>query len=162
MNAWKVILATLVIFGAGVITGGLLVRFVDRAAPLQPLTQPGTPEKRPGPSAANARQNRLPPPLPGPLRKDFLDRLDRDLKLNPEQRECIEKIICEGQEKTKAIWDEVEPEMHEVLSETRSRICGELTPDQRGKFEQSLKQQKSKNTSTNAPPAAPAPAAQKP
>ena len=163
MNAWKVILATLVIFGAGVITGGLLVRFVDRAAPHPSLAQPSTPEKpRPGPSAANARQNKLPAPLPGPLRKDFLDRLDRDLDLNPKQRDCIEKIICEGQEKTKAIWDEVEPEMHEVLTETRSRICGELTTDQRGKFEQSLKQQKTKNTSTNAPPAAPAPATPKP
>ncbi len=164
MNAWKVILATLVIFGAGVITGGLLVKFIDASTPHPPLTQPGAPEnaRRPGTSPATARQNKLPAPLPGPLRKDFLDRLDRDLKLSTQQHECIEKIICEGQEKTKAIWEEVEPDMHEVLAETRSRICGELTPEQRTCFEQSLKQQKSKNASTNAPPAAAAPAALKP
>ena len=165
MNAWKVILATLVIFGAGVITGGLLVRFIDGNTPHPPSTQASAPEnpRRPGTQSAIARQNKLPPPnLPGPLRKDFLDRLDHDLKLSPQQRECIEKIICEGQERTKAIWEEVEPDMHEVLTETRSRICGELTPEQRTCFEQSLKQQKAKNASTNAPPAAPAPATVKP
>jgi hypothetical protein len=156
VNAWKVILATLVIFGAGVITGGLLVRFVDSSTPHPPQTQPGTPEKHSGTVGATARQNKLPAPLPGPLRKDFLDRLDHDLKLDPKQHECIEKIICEGQEKTKAIWDEVEPDMHDVLVETRSRICSELTPEQRACFEQSVKQ-KAKN-GTNAPPAAPTPA----
>ena len=31
MNTWKVILATLVIFIAGVLTGGLLVGYSDRA-----------------------------------------------------------------------------------------------------------------------------------
>ncbi len=30
MNSWKVILATVVIFGAGVLTGGLLVNYVER------------------------------------------------------------------------------------------------------------------------------------
>ena len=31
MNSWKVILATVVIFGAGVMTGGLLVNYVDHS-----------------------------------------------------------------------------------------------------------------------------------
>ena len=32
MNTWKVILATLVIFITGVVTGGLLVSYADRAS----------------------------------------------------------------------------------------------------------------------------------
>ena len=42
MNNWKVIFATVVIFGAGVITGGLLVNYVNyshgRPAHHPPLT----------------------------------------------------------------------------------------------------------------------------
>ncbi len=163
MNAWKVILATLVIFSAGVITGGLLVKFAEGTT--THAAQPGTPEnpRRPTATAAN-RQYKLPPPLPGPLRKDFLDRLDRDLKLSSQQREGIEKIISEGQDKAKAIWDDVEPDMHDVLTETRTKICGELTAEQRARFEQSVRQKARTNAhpasvegSTNAVPVSPKP-----
>ena len=33
MNSWKVILAAVVIFGAGVLTGGLLVNYVEPSHP---------------------------------------------------------------------------------------------------------------------------------
>ena len=39
MNSWKVILAAVVIFGAGVLTGGLLVDYVDHS-PLQNVHLP--------------------------------------------------------------------------------------------------------------------------
>jgi hypothetical protein len=150
VNAWKVILATLVIFGAGVITGGLLERAFHPAA-----SQPAVAEnarRTPGATVAGApRQNKLPAPMQGPLRKDFLNRLDSELKLAPEQRERIEKIICAGQDETKLIWQDVEPELYHVLMDTRYRICGALKAEQRAQFEKLLETKVRPSTQPAAP-----------
>ena len=115
MNTWKVILATLVIFGAGVITGGLLVSYSARAwrpsAHAAPAADGQLPTADPQrvPVERNAapavRESKLPPAaLSGPLRKDFLNRLSHELKLSSEQRERIERIVSEGQERTRELW----------------------------------------------------------
>lgn len=137
MNTWKVILATLVIFGTGVITGGLLVSYSDRAShrlagrlPVAdpPLWGPGRQrvplEMDPGLS----RENRVPLAFGIPLRKDFLDRLNRELKLSPEQHERIERIVSEGQDRTRELW-RVE------WVATKQRIRAELTQEQQTRFE---------------------------
>jgi hypothetical protein len=155
VNPWKIVLATLVIFGTGVITGGLLVSYSDRAlhsstpgpmAANNPRATPGTPN--PG-----VRENRIPPPMPVPLRKDFLDRLEHELNLTAVQREHIEKIISEGQERTRQIWQNVEPEMRAELMTTRDRIRNELTADQLQRFEDILRrpQRRPDDMSTNRP-----------
>ena len=104
VNSWKVILATLVIFGTGVVTGGLLVSFSDRAWP-RPAPQSAPPirprpfRQRPPPvlPARSAQFGLLPPPL----RKDFVGRFDRELNLSPGQREDIRRIVTEGQQRTR-------------------------------------------------------------
>ena len=137
MNTWKVILATLVIFGAGVITGGLLVGYSERAARLVPR-KPAPAEPQPqretggGPNTGAARENRQPQPPNILLRKDLVDRLNRELKLNPEQRERIDKIVTEGQDRTRDLW-RVE------WNETRQRIRKELLPEQQTRFEELFK-----------------------
>lgn len=140
MNTWKVILATLVIFGAGVITGGVLVTFSQRA--LRPPHRPASSEnaRRAQGQAANARDGRVPAPLNGPLRRDFLNRLDRELKLTSRQRARIERIITEGQENTKELWQKIAPQVHTELATTRERIRAELTPEQRRRFGELLRQ----------------------
>jgi hypothetical protein len=162
VNTWKVIFATLVIFGAGVLTGGLLVSYSDRAMHRPLLRRDAAVEaQREHVVATNAgtlRENRLPPPWPVPLRKDFLDRLDRELKITPAQRERIEKIIAEGQDETREIWRQIEPDMHDAWTEVRERIRDELRPDQQAQFEKLLRQrprnaQRPSDKSTNAPPA---------
>jgi hypothetical protein len=137
VNTWKIILATLVIFGAGVITGGLLVGHSLRAAhrllarvpttdaPLRAADRPSAPVKL---DAGIARASNPPPAVNLPFRKDFLIRLDRELELSPEQRQHIEKIIREGQERTRELW-RVE------WVTTRKRIRSELTPEQQARFE---------------------------
>jgi hypothetical protein len=156
VNPWKIVLATLVIFGTGVITGGLLVSYSDRAlhssapgpmAANNPRATPGTPNPA-------VRENRIPPPMPVPLRKDFLDRLEHELSLTNGQRERIEKIISEGQDRTRQIWQNVEPEMRAELMSTRDRIRNELTPDQLQRFEDILRrpQRRPDDMSTNRPP----------
>ncbi|HEU5125269.1 MAG TPA: hypothetical protein VFW05_14545 [Verrucomicrobiae bacterium] len=130
---WKIILATVVIFVAGIVTGGLLVGYSDRAH------FPGKEIRNVNTQTNAVRGTRLPPPLMGPLRKDFVDKLQRELKMDTAQRERIEKIICDGQEQTRTIWEQVEPEIHETLVETKNKICSELTAEQRVRFDECFK-----------------------
>jgi hypothetical protein len=152
VNTWKVILATLAIFGAGVVTGGLLVSYSDKAhsSQRQPAeTQPGV---FAGGTNASVSRDKLPSHMPAPLRKDFVDRLDKELKLKPDQREHIEKIIGNGKEQAKRIWMRIEPEMNSVLMEARDKIGCELSTEQKVQFEEMLKQKARKNDKgTNAP-----------
>jgi hypothetical protein len=140
VNTWKVILATLVIFGAGVITGGLLVTYSDNAMRRSHKVVMPDKEKRVAPAAPNAaRELRVPLPPNILLRKDFLERLDHELKLDAEQRDHIEKILGEGQERIKALTQKFEPQVHEELAETREKIRAELKPGQQDLFTELLK-----------------------
>jgi hypothetical protein len=93
VNNWKVILATIVIFGAGVVTGGLLVNHVQHSHPKNPkrtdaaasATNAISQTNSPGQLAAK------PARLPEILNKQFLQRLDEQLHLSADQREAIQK-----------------------------------------------------------------------
>lgn len=141
MNTWKVILATLVIFGAGVITGGLLVTYSDNVQRHQRRQMFAEVQRMAQKPATNnaARGIRVPLPANILLRKDFLERLDKELKLTAEQRERIEKIIGEGQERIKGITQKYEPQVTDELAETRGKIRAELKPGQQDLFNELLK-----------------------
>jgi Spy/CpxP family protein refolding chaperone len=123
VKIWKVILATLVIFGAGVVTGGLLVSHVDRVNRVKPKS--GKPAPTPSP-AVNPWNQRS---------RDLLKRMERELNLTPEQREHIEKIIAESQERTKALWRPIAPQMNKEMLKVREEIREQLTPEQLKKFD---------------------------
>lgn len=131
MNNWKVIFATVIIFGAGVITGGLLVNYVHlsehRSGTHKTAGQPqlgtnvavqatGT-----NPAAATIRLSEV-------LNKSFLSKLDTALVLTPEQHKCIDKIIAAGQDP-----------MRKVMLDVSHNIREQLTPDQRKKYDELLK-----------------------
>jgi hypothetical protein len=153
VNTWKVILATLVIFGAGVVTGGLLVGYSNHNAPNG--KSPGEIQSGLiGGTKVNAsKDNKVHAPLPSPLRKDFVDRLDKELKLKTGQRERIEKIIGGGQEQAKRAWQTIEPEMSGILTQTREKIRCELNSGQQDQFDELMKRPKApaKDKSTNSP-----------
>ena len=113
MNSWKVILATVVIFSAGVFTGGLLVK-----------------------------QTSKPEPVPSPEfgRIQMLRRLSRLLSLTAEQNEQLDTIMRESQERTKVFWELLEPELRGEFRKTRDEIREVLTPEQRKLFDELLKQ----------------------
>jgi len=122
---WKVILATLVIFGAGVITGALVVnlRYPEETRPL------------------SVKAAATPAPAP-PLqiqRKEFFLRMKRELRLRAEQQLRIEQIIHESQQRTQPLWDQVAPQMQEELRGVKEKIRGELDPEQQVKFAELLK-----------------------
>ena len=143
MNIWKVILATVVIFVAGIITGGLLVNSSGGVAHRAHKALLAENSKKNQPAAATVsnspREIRVPLPPNILLRKDFLERIDRELKLNATQHERIEKIISEGQERIKDYCKKIEPEVQLELAETREKISAELTPAQQCLFTELLK-----------------------
>ncbi len=100
MNTWKVIFATVVIFGAGVVTGGLLVKYSVQTPPRQP----------------HGQTNRAVQPISaGGIRIEFLRRVERDLSLTPDQREQIDKIITASQERSKKLMEPIQPRIREEL-----------------------------------------------
>ena len=137
MKIWQVILATLVIFGTGVVTGGLLVDYSNRGQyrmwRVKKMESPRLPVANP------PREERLPMPIqmpPHALRTNFVERLDRDLRLTPDQRRRIEKIVGESQERTKELWKEHGQPFRKEIQETKERIRTVLTPEQRERFEE--------------------------
>lgn len=148
MNSWKVILATLVIFGAGVITGGLLVTYSESVL-RHPNNKPGDKHQQPQPGVWRDNLPLIPPNVL--LRRDFVERLDRELKLTAEQREHIEKIVSEGQEHMKELSQRIEPQARVQLATTRERIRSELTAEQQVQFTELLKRRPGPARGTNAP-----------
>ena len=155
VNTWKVILATVVIFGAGVVTGGLLVSHSDRAKLRQlrahlATAQPAhwTPPLREFPRRAekelqlSLEQRRM----------EFLLNVTRELRLSPEQRERIERLIRESQESTRKLWEQVGPQMRKELAEVKEKIREELTPPQRKRFEELMKRQQVRRPETATSP----------
>lgn len=153
MNSWKVILAVIVIFGAGVITGGLLVgHYSDeekQAARASIMDNPTRPENR-----DHNHDYPPPPPLVKNLNKQFVQQMSQTLKLSAEQRTNILKIVTEGQEKNHALWTNVAPAMRKVMRDVHQQIQEVLTESQRKQFEQMMKHPPKKpEKSTNAPSA---------
>lgn len=128
MNSWKVILATMVIFGTGVVTGGLLVQHARPGGVRHPQRASG---------AVHATQ----PSPAGVMRIEFLRRMERELDLAPAQREPIDKILKDGQERTKKLMDTVEPRRREEFKRTIEEFRAVLTPEQRKRFDGVVKQQ---------------------
>jgi len=125
VNTWKVIVATMVIFGAGVITGGLLVKQTILVHP-------------PKQAHSNA-SNRTVPTAPGVTRVEFLRRAERELNLTPEQREQADKLIAASQDRTKKIMEPVAPKIREELKQTKDQFRALLTPEQQTRFDEMLK-----------------------
>jgi hypothetical protein len=119
VNAWKVILATLVIYSAGLVTGGLLVR------------QGAPPFRRPPPPPGPGLQQALPPIL----QQRFLERMKVELALTSDQYQRLERLFAESRERTRIIMDLVRPELQGEVRAMREKIMAELTPEQRRQFE---------------------------
>ena len=118
MSAWKVIFATLVIFAAGLVVGGLVVHEIGVVNPAATRTAP--------PLNANPSQFRL---------QLLLHRMDRELALTPDQDSQIRKIIASSQDRTTRLWKPVVVEMDKQTQDTCEQIRAVLTPEQQAKFD---------------------------
>jgi Spy/CpxP family protein refolding chaperone len=127
VNWWKVILATMVIFGAGVITGALVVEFAlnDNSARHQ-RTAFGSRFMESG--------------SPGGMRFEFLRRTQGALELTADQRERIDKILKQSQERTRKLMEPVTPQLHQEIQRAKTEFREVLTPAQQARFDELLKQ----------------------
>ena len=128
MNSWKVILATMVIFGTGVVTGGLLVRHAGPGRDRRPQHASGT---------IRAAQ----PSPAGVMRIEFLRQMERELALTPEQHEPIDRVLKQGQERLKKLMETIEPRRREEYKKTIEEFRAVLTPEQQKRFDDLVKQQ---------------------
>jgi hypothetical protein len=161
VNEWKVIFATVIIFGTGVIAGGLLVNYADVShLKASQSVQPPLDVSNSVPQIiANGfvKSTNSPPRqhLPEILSKQFVDRLEKDLQLTLGQRADIEKIIADGQ-------DDMRKAVQNVRLDARQKIREKLTDPQKKQFDDLFKQshsnKKANNSAnpTNAPPVVPA------
>src|SRR2546428_576587 len=108
----------MVIFGAGVVTGALVARHSERIQ-VNPRQHNGTGGTRVAPAYSA-----------GGIRLEFLRRAQRELDLNPEQRERIDKILKESQERSREIMEPVTPELRAELQRTKDEFREVLTPEQ--------------------------------
>lgn len=116
----------MVIFGTGVVTGGLLVgHFGQTQTPPRPPGQPGT--NRPVQQVS-----------PAGMRDNLLRRLIRDLDLTPEQHDRVEKILKESQERTRKV---MAPFLRDEMQRTTAAFRDVLSPDQQVRFDELLKEQ---------------------
>ena len=152
MNDWKVIFATVVIFGTGVITGGLLVNYVEHYHPHAALAHKPAAPGGTNTSAANSpnvpiiRQSEI---LNKPAFLAFLDtQLTEDkLPLTAEQHKAIETLINEGQ-----------GQMRKVTQDVDRSIRDALNPEQRKKYDEMRKASHPNKANHPLPPGTNAPA----
>ena len=148
MNTWKAILAALVIFGAGFITGNVLNRVSEQSKAVTPTPPHNTAHSQPT------------LPLDQLRRLELMGRVQKDLDLSPDQRARIEKIIGDGQDRIRDLWDQVAPDIHDEYEDVKKKFCEVLTPDQKKRFDDLIKQQLHPHkpaptpAPTNAPPQA--------
>lgn len=124
MSPWKVILATLVIFCSGLITGGIFVKKINK--------YPGRPLRSTNQTTSSSSPLSL-------QRAEFMRRLEKQIELKEEQRVKIARIIKESQERTKPMMEKIGPELREEFKKVREQIRAELTPEQKKQFEELLK-----------------------
>jgi hypothetical protein len=111
-----VVLATMVIFAAGVITGGMVV------------------------------QQRAKRPLPPPVyfnRFESARRAVNQLELTPDQHTRIDRIIRESQDHIADYFQILAPDITDTFRQMRENIRAELTPEQRRAFEERMQRWRS-------------------
>ncbi|MCL4177780.1 MAG: hypothetical protein KJ072_08535 [Verrucomicrobia bacterium] len=145
MSNWKPILAAMVIFAAGFVTGGLILgAHSSRSADAGPIPGEGPPGRKP----ERSKDRHL---------RDLCGRLQDELRLTPVQRERIEEIVRLAHERVKAVADRMGPLMHAEFKQMEQEILKELTPDQAEKFEAIIRERESKFSRGNPPPPGPTP-----
>ena len=111
MSPWKVILATMVIFVCGVVTGALVVKTQVRRGPPFGIGPPG----------------------PAPVH-DIVSLLQVRLNLTPDQHGKIKKIMEDSQATNALCRAEIAPRLHAEMQRAHDAINQLLTPEQQKKY----------------------------
>ena len=132
VNAWKPILAVVVIFAVGVVTGSIVDDYgtpkPGRAFPRQfPRERGPHGPEHPSGSRMEGQLNWL------------MKRIQRDLKLTDEQVAKVESAFKASREEMKLAFEELRPRMHASTEKLKEKLRGDLTEEQLAKFEKYLR-----------------------
>ena len=128
VNAWKPILAAVVIFAAGVVTGNFME---DRGESKPPRAFP----REHGPRNAEHRPGSR---MEGQLNW-LMKRIQRDLKLTDKQAATVESAFKASREEMNLAFKELRPRMHASTEKLKEKLRGDLTEEQLAKFEKYLR-----------------------
>ena len=132
VNAWKPILAAIVIFAAGVVTG---VFVVDHHKTKPPRAFP---QQFPREHGSRNTEHRPGSRMDGQL--DWLmKRIQRDLQLTDTKAAKVESAFKASREEMKTSWEEIRPRMRASTEKLKDRLRGDLTEEQLQKFEKYLR-----------------------
>jgi hypothetical protein len=152
---WKIVLASLLIFAAGVLTGGITTGAAIRASRGRPQRATQTaPANPPPPAPGKTATNRLPASLFAVQRIETFRRVGNQIGIDAAQRSRIEALTAESTERLRALWAPVAPRLQQEVRELRKQIAAELTPEQRARFDALLEKRAQPAPSiaqTNAP-----------
>ncbi len=83
-----------------------------------------------------------PPSRPNPkdFRVRYLDRLQKDLGLSPEQLSQVTTILEETDQRFRQVREKTAPEFESIRNDQRQRISALLSPEQRPKYDGILEQ----------------------
>ena len=136
MNTTRIVLAALVIFAAGVLTGavgaGLAGRILRQRPQSGDLSSPVT---APAAGASNRSAGVLAKP-PGNAQLEAMARWSRELELESAQREQIEAILKRAQSQLRDLWVPVAPQARSHIETARYEIEGLLSAEQRRRWDE--------------------------
>lgn len=132
----KILTAALVIFGAGVLTGGVTVGVANRAAR---GGRPALTRTMEPPSAATSGivVDRVLPNIrpPGAARLDQAERISRELDLSPEQTTELKRLLAASRARLVQVWRPLLPEAQAEVDEFQRKLRAILTPEQRERLD---------------------------
>ncbi|HAV61455.1 MAG TPA: hypothetical protein DCY13_03720 [Verrucomicrobiales bacterium] len=128
MNLLRVILATLVIFGTGALSG----YFVAKST----IVHEQTAQPRSGGSRGGIQVSW------DDRRKMMVDRMEKDLELDPDQAAKVRAIFAESGERSRELWKQFKGPMDAEVDRVNDQIRAILNPEQLVKFEEQLKRRK--------------------
>ena len=123
---WKIILATVIIFGAGVVVGGLLVQHIILDHPRN-ARRPGMTDP---PPITRRRQPHgfVQTPSARSIEPAVCPVIGCGVAIDRRQHEAIGKLIHNGQEQNRSIWTNCSAQSQQVMQEVRNTSGNSLTP----------------------------------
>jgi Spy/CpxP family protein refolding chaperone len=148
VKSFRIVIAALVIFAAGVLVGGAGVVLMGRIASAGLASSMATPSAGSrAPGASNAAAAMLARP-PGKAQIEAMGRWSQELNLEAGQRERIDAILRSGTERLRELWVPVAPRARGEIDAVRREIEEILTPEQRRQWNEARRRR-----ATPKPPA---------
>jgi hypothetical protein len=121
MKNWKAIVSITVVFLLGVMAGAIVEH-----------------------TSCRQRMDKIIKGEPGAMREFIVQRLNKELNLDPGQLEQLRTIIKETHAEMKNLRRQIRPQTEEVLARSQDRVRSILRPDQLEKYERIIAERRKK------------------